>query len=145
MATWPVNGDTDWNTKMLAYLAVSFNTDGTPKKSAFGFSAYTNKDSEDNAMLKSHAYKAAMDGEVSASVTGLNKAEYIRVYVHTAAGPAESGDLVDRHQGVSDVQAVNHAVHALVAKDEYFEITCTNTPKILWKSIGTLSAPIDQD
>jgi len=29
MATWPANGDTDWNTKMLAYLAVEHNTDGT--------------------------------------------------------------------------------------------------------------------
>ena len=29
MATWPASGDTDWNTKMLAYLAVEHNTDGT--------------------------------------------------------------------------------------------------------------------
>ena len=29
MATWPANGNTDWNTKMLAYLAVEHNTDGT--------------------------------------------------------------------------------------------------------------------
>jgi hypothetical protein len=29
MATWPANGDTDWNTKMLAYLAVEHNADGT--------------------------------------------------------------------------------------------------------------------
>lgn len=31
MATWPVTGATDWNAKMLAFLAVSFNTDGTLK------------------------------------------------------------------------------------------------------------------
>lgn len=29
MATWPATGDADWNTKMLAYLAVEHNTDGT--------------------------------------------------------------------------------------------------------------------
>lgn len=29
MADWPANGDTDWNTKMLAYLAIEHNTDGT--------------------------------------------------------------------------------------------------------------------
>ncbi len=29
MATWPSSGDTDWNTKMLAYLAIEHNTDGT--------------------------------------------------------------------------------------------------------------------
>lgn len=31
MATWPANADTDWNTKMLAYLAIEHNTDGTHK------------------------------------------------------------------------------------------------------------------
>ncbi len=34
MATWPANDDTDWNTKMLAYLAVEHETDGTHKTSA---------------------------------------------------------------------------------------------------------------
>ena len=29
MASWPVAGETDWNTKMLAYLAIEHNTDGT--------------------------------------------------------------------------------------------------------------------
>ena len=29
MATWPANGVEDWNTKMLAYLAIEHNTDGT--------------------------------------------------------------------------------------------------------------------
>ena len=29
MATWPATGDTDWNTKMLAYLAIGHDTDGT--------------------------------------------------------------------------------------------------------------------
>ena len=29
MATWPANTETDWNTKMLAYLAIEHNTDGT--------------------------------------------------------------------------------------------------------------------
>ena len=29
MATWPANTETDWNTKMLAYLAVEHETDGT--------------------------------------------------------------------------------------------------------------------
>ncbi len=29
MAEWPANGATDWNTKMLAYLAVEHQTNGT--------------------------------------------------------------------------------------------------------------------
>ena len=32
MVAWPANGNTDWNTKMLAYLAVGHNTDGTHKE-----------------------------------------------------------------------------------------------------------------
>lgn len=32
MAEWPANGVTDWNTKMLAYLAVGHDTDGTHGK-----------------------------------------------------------------------------------------------------------------
>jgi len=108
-------------------------------------SAYTNKDSEENAMLKSHAYKAATDGEVSATVLSLNKNEYIRAFVGTTDDPAGAGTLIDRHEGISDVEGANHGVHALVAKDEYFEILCSNTPTILWKSFGVLSKPVDQD
>ncbi len=33
MATWPANAETDWNTKMLAYLAIGHDSDGTHKKS----------------------------------------------------------------------------------------------------------------
>ena len=29
MAEWPASGDTNWNTKMLAYLAIGHETDGT--------------------------------------------------------------------------------------------------------------------
>ncbi|MCK5017542.1 MAG: hypothetical protein KAS32_10785 [Candidatus Peribacteraceae bacterium] len=31
MATWPANNDTDWNTKMLAYLAIGHTTGGYHK------------------------------------------------------------------------------------------------------------------
>ena len=33
MATWPVSGDTDWNTKMKANIDVGHDADGTHKKS----------------------------------------------------------------------------------------------------------------
>jgi len=29
MATWPANAETNWNAKMLAYLAIEHDTDGT--------------------------------------------------------------------------------------------------------------------
>ncbi len=31
MATWPANAETDWNTKMLAYLAIEHTTEGYHK------------------------------------------------------------------------------------------------------------------
>ncbi len=31
MAEWPATGNTDWNTKMLAYLAIAHSTDGFDK------------------------------------------------------------------------------------------------------------------
>ncbi len=33
MAEWPASGNTDWNTKMLAYLAIEHETDGTHSSS----------------------------------------------------------------------------------------------------------------
>ncbi len=32
MADWPANGETEWNTKMLANLAIGHDTDGTHRK-----------------------------------------------------------------------------------------------------------------
>ncbi len=37
MATWPPNDATDWNTTMLAYLAVDHETDGTHKAANLGY------------------------------------------------------------------------------------------------------------
>lgn len=36
MATWPATGDTDWNTKMLAHLAITHDTSGYNKHSVDG-------------------------------------------------------------------------------------------------------------
>lgn len=144
MATWPASGDTDWNTKMLAFLAVSFNTDGTPKASVFGFSAYTNQDSESNAMLKAHAYLAATAGFVSAKSNQTNNAQPLKGYVGLTNDPAGAGTEI---QSSADGDSGSEkSVFFAVAAGEYFEITqTTDTPVILWKSIGTLSKPVDQD
>lgn len=40
MAAWPANGETDWNTKMLAYLAVGHETDGTHNQQDWTPSTY---------------------------------------------------------------------------------------------------------
>ncbi len=145
MATWPANGNTDWNTKMLAYLAVSFNTDGTPKASVFGYSAYTNLDSEGNAFLKAHAYKAATDGFVSAFVSLTTVAHAIVGYVGATDDPAGAGTKIQQQTMETSVDSIK-GVGIWVAKDEYFEITATSgVPTILWKSKGTLDEPVDQD
>ncbi len=45
MATWPASGNTDWNTKMLAYLAVGHNTDGTHNQEDSTPSSYAGEES----------------------------------------------------------------------------------------------------
>jgi len=141
MATWPANGDTDWNTAMLAYLAVEHNTDGTHKV----YSAYTTLDSENNTMVKAHAYLAATNGWVFAYDTDTDTGESLYVYVGTTTDPAGAGDLIQ----ASEAAGINmtQSVCAAVAKGEYFEVRTDSggTPVIRWKSAGTLSKPVDQD
>lgn len=107
-------------------------------------SAYTNQDSESNAMLKSHAYLAATGGFVAVYVSNQN-GKILRGYVGSTTNPAGAGTLIQR---VEDGEGAQSACFSLpVAEGEYFEITYdgSNTPTILWKSMGTLSKPIDQD
>ena len=113
-------------------------------------SAYTNQDSESNTMLKSHAYKAATDGFVSAdnAVAAADDNKYLDAYVGLTNDPAGAGALICR-QGVPNTDSTAHVGTGsiAVAKNEYFEITSTYTaaPTIRWKSFGTLSKPVDQD
>jgi hypothetical protein len=143
MAAKPSIGDTDWGTALNAYLAVSLNADGTPKASVFGFSAYTNLDSDGNAMLKSHAYKAATDGFVKATMTTNAINQSINGYVGATDDPEGAGDRVQTNFEALSAKGISIGFE--VAKDEYFEITSSTTATIFWKSIGTLSAPVDQD
>ena len=144
MADWPADGDTNWNAAMLAFLAVSFNTDGTPKSSVFGLSAYTNLDSDGNAMLMDHAYKAATDGTVYALRTVLDAGQSINLFVGTTNDPVGVGTKIDVAESGS--ANIDQAVQGEVAKDEYFEIKSSVAPNyILWKSRGALGKPVDQD
>lgn len=108
-------------------------------------SAYTNKDSDNATMLKTHAYKAATDGYVSAFVTASGAGQSTSFHVGLTDDPYTAGDKVDSHSqdGASAIMNVS----GLVAKDEYFEIrtTSTNAVTIRWKSFGTLSKPVDQE
>jgi len=106
-------------------------------------SAYTDEDSDGNAMLKSHAYLAAIDGKVYA-YSECDANQNIRVYVGTTNDPAGAGDIIEYSE--SSAVDIWCSVSAEVAKGEYFEIISAGTiGAIRWKSRGTLSKPIDQD
>ena len=105
-------------------------------------SAYTNKDSENNAMLKSHAYKAATAG----FVVGYIFSQFgFQAYIGTTDNPAGAGFLVQRSFG--GVEGQYKPFSFPVAEGEYFELTTAYTGAITirWKSSGALSKPIDQD
>ncbi|NVM22102.1 MAG: hypothetical protein HWN68_10030 [Desulfobacterales bacterium] len=106
-------------------------------------SAYTTEDSDANTMLKSHAYKAATDGWVFAYDTGLDNGNSLKVYVGSTDDPVGAGDLIQQFDSFHTDQAMS--VCAFVAENEYFEVTSDKTPTIRWKSVGTLSKPVDQD
>jgi len=110
-------------------------------------SAYTNQDSESNAMLKSHAYKAATGGQVTAySDVPAGSGREIKGFVGTTNNPAGAGTLIQREENDGVSYSNRKSVSFLVAEGEYFEITVySGTPVILWKSFGTLSEPIDQE
>jgi len=107
-------------------------------------SAPTNEDSEGNALLKSHAYLAATDGEVSAFVQMTIASHALRGYVGNTNDPAGAGTKMQEQDMGNTVY--HNSIFLTVAKGEYFEITASSgTPTILWRSRGTLSKPIDQD
>jgi hypothetical protein len=107
-------------------------------------SAYTDEDSDSQTLIFGHAYKAATAGWVSAYNTDLDAGTFLRVYVGLTNDPAGAGDLIQEME--PDGTDRTKSVCALVAKDEYFEVTCSRANTVIrWKSFGTLSKPIDQD
>lgn len=107
-------------------------------------SAYTDEDSESNAMLKSHAYKAATDGWVTAYSLLSDSGEAMILYVGSTDDPVGAGDIIQAQESAAANNEIS--VGGFVAKDEYFEITNDNADTtILWKSMGTLSKPVDNN
>jgi len=116
----------------------------------FALSAYTNEDSDGNAILKAHAYQAATDGFVFV-YSQCDSGENVIIYVETTAqyaidsDPTAGGVIVAYSEGagLADARCFGNAA---VAKGEYFEIVSTGAVgAIRWKSFGALSKPIDQD
>ena len=108
-------------------------------------SAYTDEDSDGNVLLKGpgHSYKAATDGLVYVYILTGAAGTSLKGYVGLTDDPIGAGMLIQP----INIPVLNYDVpiQFAVAKDEYFEITTSSTPVILWKSFGTLSKPVDQD
>jgi len=106
-------------------------------------SAYTDEDSDNNVMLKAHAYKAQSDGDVCAKVISSAGEVDLRAYVGLTNDPVGAGIQVQNNFTVTTTYGVD--VTFPVAKDEYFELltTSSNAVNIYWKSHGTLEKPVD--
>lgn len=142
MATWPANGATDWNTLMLAYLAVEHNTDGTHKAAALSDGGTTTTtDSESNTLLKAHAYKAQTAGFAYGRVAADNVE--LKAFLGTTDNPAGAGIHL---WSAGSSSTSNSGSGLFVPKDQYFEFTSTGTVTINWTPLITGgAAPIDQD
>lgn len=71
MATWPASGDTDWNTKMLAYLAVGHETDGTHNQEDWSPTSYTGEESVTfpNGYIQKTGTTASIGSRASLTIT----------------------------------------------------------------------------
>ncbi len=110
-------------------------------------SAYTNQDTDGNAMLKTHAYKASTDGYVSAvHDVAYGAGRGMKLYVGGTNDPFGAGDLVQRMENDGSTYNNYYSVTYSIAKDEYFEIRVySGTPVIRWRSKGTLIEPVDHN
>ena len=128
MATWPANAETDWNTKMLAYLAVEHETDGTHKATELTavvtgegiFGAWASK-------VDSTSYLAASDGFVCADGGTANN-----VYGYT---DEDNPPTTLRVRSPAPGGAVGHSITMPVKKGDYWKVTGA-VVNIYWLPIG---------
>lgn len=108
-----------------------------PDDDAFGDS--TGNDSESNAFVKDHAYSAPTDGIVTAVFSSTENT--LHGYVGSTTDPAGAGTLV-----TETLIYGYDSITLFVPKGKYWEIVSGGVKRLIrWQSIGTLSAPIDQD
>ena len=133
MANWPATGDTDWNAKMLAYLAISLNTDGTPKASVFGFGTRTGTDSGSNTLVKTEVYKVGSDGYVSLVLVGSG--------MYTLYNDGSNPPATRQISCYSGLNTRGEGFVFPVKKDSYWRITedvaASTSYVIKWIPIGT--------
>ncbi|MDD5381861.1 MAG: hypothetical protein PHG53_09545 [Phycisphaerae bacterium] len=106
------------------------------------FTAYTTKDSNNDDMVASHAYKATINGFVYAEA-GLTAAQTLYGYVGTTNDPYGAGVRVGYQLAAT---SSGGSIAFEVAIDEYFEIRTTGSSLVIrFKGRGTLGNPVDQD
>lgn len=106
---------------------------------------YTANDSNGDAMLKSHAYKAQTLGFVSVYATLNASGDRIIGFVWNTSDPAGSGTQIQSSEASSSNDDVS--IYFIVPDGKYFEITVggANVPTILWIGLGSTDRPVDQD
>lgn len=113
------------------------------------FGSLTTDDSESNALLKSHSYQVQQDGMAHAYVVDVVLATLMKGYVSTSAGPAGSESNVIQQMQNNSSQGNNGdiCISFTVAKDSYFEISCSaGTPTIKWQPMqSTGTDPVDNN
>ncbi len=134
MATWPANAETDWNTKMKAFVDVEHNTDathnipdatiqvglsGSAVASIFGTRTFN--DTTPAALAESTVYASQCDGYLTVSGKGSNATEiYIRI--KNGSAPSTSDSAAVDTDVVATVEAnanLSNGVTVPIRKDDY--------------------------
>jgi len=107
---------------------------------------YTNKDSDNNTMLKSHAYLAQTTGFVTVKQSAGDNA-VVYCYVGTTDDPAGDVGLNSIEVGQFNGVSYDESFQFFVPNGKYFEVVqSTYTPTIYWAPLCSGGAnPIDQD
>jgi len=96
-------------------------------------------------MLKSHAYQARSDGEVSVvHDVDFGSGRGLELFVGNTADPPTDGVMAQVSENDGNSYNNFRSVSFQIAKDEYFEVRVfSGTPTIRWRSTGRLLEPID--
>jgi len=114
--------------------------------SADVLSAYTDKDLDENVLLKAHAYKAPCDGIASVWINLAAGQAWVKGYVGLTNDPEGAGFLIKHLTQDTEGQGYKVGFDLQVAKNEYFEITTSDDiPVIRWKCWGAMNKPVDYD
>ena len=143
MANWPATGDTDWNTKMLAYLAIEHNTNGTHKAAEVTavvtgegiFGKRTQNDTTPAAIAKDVIYRAAGDGILTITKDHTNDTAVV-CYTDDTNPPT----VVMGQYATSSITDKKMTLTIPIIKLDYVKITsshATNDPDFYWTPIGS--------